>query len=337
MPSNASRIPFDQMFDVLNRILLKHGFSTERALLCARLFTEASCDGVYSHGLNRFPRFIEMIGSGLIEVHAVPLLDAAFGALERWDGSSGPGNLNAHASMSRAITLARKHGIGCVALRNTNHWMRGGSYGWQAADAGLVGICWTNTLPNLPPWGGTKPTLGNNPLVIAVPRREGHVVLDMAMSQFSFGALESYRKRSEPLPVPGGFDTNGVMTSDPAAIEASGRVLPIGYWKGAGLLLMLDAVATLLSAGCATHEIPPEVVKETRLSQVFIAMALPGDGREEMLSEIIQFLKSSPTDGAGVRYPGEHTLAIRKENLAEGIPVDPDVWKQLSDMLLSGR
>src|SRR5439155_10919673 len=119
-------------------------------------------------------------------------------SLERWDGRRGPGNLNAYESMARAIAMARDHGIGCVALANTNHWMRGGTYGWQAADAGVIGICWTNTLANLPPWGAAEPRIGNNPLVIAVPRRGSggaHVVLDMAMSQFSYGALAAYRLR----------------------------------------------------------------------------------------------------------------------------------------------
>ena len=73
----------------------------------------------------------------------------------------------------------------------------------------MIGICWTNTMPNLPPWGGLDPVLGNNPLVFAVPRAKGHVVLDMAMSQFSYGTLESYRKRGEQLPVDGGFDAGG--------------------------------------------------------------------------------------------------------------------------------
>ncbi len=126
--------------------------------------------------------------------------------------------------MGQAIALAREHGIGCVALANTNHWMRGGTYGWQAADAGAIGICWTNTLPNMPPWGSSQPRLGNNPFVIAVPRPAGHLVLDMSLSQFSFGALESYRRRGEALPVTGGFDAAGELTRDAAAIEASGRV-----------------------------------------------------------------------------------------------------------------
>src|SRR4029077_1138876 len=191
------------------------------------------------------------------------------GALERWDGMGGPGNLNAYQCMDRAIALSREHGVACVALASTNHWMRGGSYGWQAADAGVIGICWTNTLPNLPPWGASDPRVGNNPMVIAVPRPKGHVVLDMAMSQFSYGALASYRMRGELLPVDGGFDADGRLTRIPEAIEASNRPLPIGFWKGSGLALMLDLLAALLSGGKATHQITADPDRETMLSQVF--------------------------------------------------------------------
>src|SRR4051812_40959132 len=215
------RVPYAKLCDVLQKVLVKIGFETGRAELCAHLFAAASRDGVYSHGLNRFPRFIETIKNGIVDIHAAPELVGARGAIEEWDGRQGVGNLNAHASMSRAISLARLHGVGCVALRNTNHWMRGGNYGWQAADAGVIGICWTNTMPNLPPWGASEPRLGNNPLVIAVPGKDGHVVLDMAMSQFSYGTLEAYRERGESLPVVGGFDRAGELTCDPAAIEAS--------------------------------------------------------------------------------------------------------------------
>ena len=53
--------------------------------------------------------------------------------------------------------------------------MRGGTYGWQAAEAGMIGICFTNTIANMPPWGGIDPRLGNNPLVIAVPRKRAGI------------------------------------------------------------------------------------------------------------------------------------------------------------------
>jgi len=266
------RVPYPELLDTLQRILLKVGFEGERAALCGRLFAETTRDGVYSHGLNRFPLFISMTQSGVVDIHAQPKAVSISGAFERWDGQSGPGNLNAHYCMDHAISLSRQHGLGCVALANTNHWMRGGTYGWQAAEAGVIGFCWTNTSPNLPPWGASEPRLGNNPLVIAVPRKQGHVVLDMAMSQFSYGALASHRMRGELLPVEGGFDSEGKLTRIPADIEASRRPLPIGFWKGSGLALMLDLVAAALSGGCATFQIGAVPERETRLSQVFIAI-----------------------------------------------------------------
>jgi|ERR1700754_3811783 len=327
------RISSEEIQSTLRSVLLQFGFANERAVLCARLFTETTRDGVYSHGLNRFPRFLETIKNGLVNVSAEPTLVASFGALERWDGNSGPGNLNAHASMSRAIALAGQYGIGCVALRNTNHWMRAGTYGWLAADAGYIGICWTNTLPNLPPWGGTTPALGNNPLVIAVPRSDGHLVLDMAMSQFSFGRLESFRKRGEQLPVAGGFNTAGSLTTDPAEIEASGRPLPIGYWKGSGLSLLLDCVASLLAEGNATFQIPRDVVKESGLSQVFIAIKVQHEDSDRSLTDILSFLHESGHSDSPVRYPGERTLEIRKENLQLGVPVDAEVWYQIKSLI----
>jgi 3-dehydro-L-gulonate 2-dehydrogenase len=326
------RVPFEDLQDTLRCVLLSLGLESSRASLCAQLFAEGSRDGIASHGLNRFPRFVQMIKAGVIDVHAHPRPISSHGAVERWDGQRGPGNLNAHACMSRAITLAREHGIACVALSNTNHWMRGGAYGWQAADAGFIAICWTNTLPNMPPWGSSEPRLGNNPFVIAVPRPPSHLVLDMSLSQFSYGALESYRRRGELLPVAGGFDESGELTHDPSAIEVSGRALPIGYWKGAGLSIMLDVLAASLSGGRATHQIAPDPLRETALSQVFIAVDVvsldPGSG-PAIAEKIIEDLHAA---GGDVRYPGERTLAIRQQSIAIGVEVDASIWNEVQRM-----
>lgn len=327
------RIPFPALTATLAGILIRTGFEAERARRCAELFTETTCDGIYSHGVERFPRFLTMIENGCIDIRARPERRHQFGAIENWDGRRGVGNLNAETSMARAIELSGEYGIGCVALANTNHWMRGGSYGWQAAQAGAIGICWTNTMANLPPWGATAPAIGNNPLIIAVPRPGGPVVLDMAMSQFSYGALASFRQKGMLLPVDGGFDSEGHLTRDPGAIEASERPLPIGYWKGSGLAVVLDLVATLLSAGQATHQIPADPVRETGLSQVFLAIRVdklhPPEQSARAADAIVEALLAS---GEGVRYPGQQVLQARSENLALGIPVREELWVKLRSL-----
>ncbi len=330
------RIPLDEVQRTLAAILRGYGFTPDRANTCVRLFAETTCDGVYTHGVNRFPRFVSMIRNGSVDVNAEPRVEVRFGAFERWDGRRGPGNLNAFAAMERAMALSREHGIGCVAMGNTNHWMRGGTYGWQAAEAGFIGICWTNTMPNLPPWGASEPCIGNNPVVIGVPRAHGPVVLDMAMSQFSYGALESYRKRGELLPVDGGFDIDGNLTRDPAAIEQSQRPLPVGYWKGSGLAVVLDAAAAMLSLGKATHQIASDPLRETEVSQVFVVINpfAAGPASDKVVDGIVDSLhRCAPPESA--RYPGEQTLRIREENRRLGLPVEDAVWAEIADLRFS--
>ncbi|HLU90331.1 MAG TPA: Ldh family oxidoreductase, partial [Cyclobacteriaceae bacterium] len=124
------RIPYTRLYETFQKILLQTGFSDERALLCAELFAKASLDGVASHGLNRFPGFVQLIVDGYIDIHAEPRLINNFGCFERWDGQLGPGNLNAYHCMQRAIDISRENGMGLVSLKNTNHWMRAGNFGW---------------------------------------------------------------------------------------------------------------------------------------------------------------------------------------------------------------
>src|SRR3974390_2009562 len=101
------RVPFLELQQALAAALRKLAFHPPRALLCARLFAETTRDGVYTHGLNRFPRFARMIRAGRIDIDARPEFVRGFGCMERWDGHCGPGNLNAHQAMDRALSLAR--------------------------------------------------------------------------------------------------------------------------------------------------------------------------------------------------------------------------------------
>jgi 3-dehydro-L-gulonate 2-dehydrogenase len=329
------RLAFAEIVCELSRVLVALGFSDDRARASATLFAETHRDGVATHGLNRFPRFVRQIKAGRVTPDASPVAVARFGPWEQWDGQLGPGNLNATIATDRAIELAREHGLGLVALRNTNHWMRGGTYGWQAARAGFAFIGWTNTTPNMPAWGAVDSRLGNNPLIVAIPRGDAPVVLDVAMSQFSYGKLERLQLRGESLPFPGGYDANGALTSDPAAILATERPLPIGYWKGAGMALVMDLLAALLSGGLTTREIGLQGGDEYGLSQVYIAIdvARPAGAAaaEALVTSVLDNVHaSSPVDAASrVRYPGEGVLRTREENDRLGIPVDAPIWAEI--------
>jgi 3-dehydro-L-gulonate 2-dehydrogenase len=328
------RLPFDVIVTELTRVLIALGFSESRARRSATLFAETHLDGVASHGLNRFPRFVGQIQAGVVHVDAEPIRAASFGSWEQWDGQLGPGNLNAAAATDRAIALAREHGLGLVALRNTNHWMRGGTYGWQAATAGFALLAWTNTTPNMPPWGTVTSALGNNPLIVAIPRDHAPVVLDIAMSQFSYGKMERLAMQGAALPMPGGYDETGQLTADPRAILTTLRPLPIGYWKGAGLALVLDLLSAVLSGGQTTREIGRQR-EESGLSQVFLAIDVSRpagpDRVRDLVTSVIDDLHAAvpASDGGAARYPGESVLKTREENRRLGVPVDGPVWEEI--------
>lgn len=334
------RIFYEEMKEKLQSILVKNGFDEKRAEESAKNFADSSLDGVYSHGYQRFPRVIDYIQKGYIDVKALPEKIAGFGAVERWDGHLGMGNLNAKMAMDRSIELAGQFGIGMVAMSNTNHWMRGGAYGWQAAEAGCIGICWTNTCPNMPAWGAVDGRIGNNPFVLAVPDQNGnHVVVDTAMAQYSYGKLSVCRQNGEQLPYPGGYDEEGNLTRDPGAILETRRVVPIGYWKGSGLSIVLDLIGNMLTLGRTVTKIGHECESEYGLTQVFIAIRpevlnQDPDKAQEILAETLKDIQESipEKEGQKIRYPGQGTLMRRQENLKNGIPVNEEIWEKIKHL-----
>src|SRR5699024_1920475 len=124
-------IPYRRLKNEFERILLSLSFPEDKAAVCAEVFANNSRDGVYSHGLNRFPSFVEEVKKGTVDPRKEAMQEEQNGQMEVWDGQAGPGIINASKCMDRSIVLAREKGVGIVSLRNTNHWLRGGTYGWQ--------------------------------------------------------------------------------------------------------------------------------------------------------------------------------------------------------------
>ena len=333
------RITIDEFRDVLYQKLIKHGATESEASKTADIFAVNAADGVISHSVLRVWRLISHYDCGLVVSGRMPVFVSGTGAVERYDGNGSSGVISASFCMERACELADRFGIGMVALRNANHWMRGGYYGHLAADRGKVAICWTNTRANLPSWGSMVSNIGNNPFVMAVPSGDGnHLVLDSAMSQFSNGKLEVMRRAGKLLPVDGGYDQEGNLTKVPGDIEKTRRPIPMGFWKGSSMAILLDACSAILSDGLNTAEIESKMQKEgtdeSYLCQIFIAIdpkAL-GDCR---LKEIETSIRESVhnarpvREGSPSRCPGERVFHDRKKAYREGILIPAESWDQI--------
>ncbi len=328
-------ISYDTMQATYAQVLGRFSLGAERTASLAAIFADNTRDGVTTHGIDRFPSLVRKLTAGLIDPVAVPTLTAALGAFEQWDGNNGIGPLNAMAMVERAMRLADEHGVGLTVIRHTNHWMRGATYGYRSAEQGYPCICWTNTIPNLAPWGTTTEVLGNNPIVFAMPGTQRAVVLDMAISQFSYGKLHSTAAAGKQLPAVGGFDRNGQPTTDARAILDGGHVLPIGFYKGSGLALMLDLFASVLSQGASTAFMHGE---EGSICQLFLAIH-PGateaerTERSHMVEQVLDSLKATcAAHGEVYHYPGEGSQRSRAKSVSEGISVDEKAWQAVLDL-----
>jgi 3-dehydro-L-gulonate 2-dehydrogenase len=330
------RVTFDEAKTRVASAFRAAGLAEDDARMIALILATNSLEGVPSHGLHFFGFIFDALQAGRIAARAVPTQASEFGAWEQWDGNQGPGPLNALRVTERAMQIAKQHGIGVVALRNTNHWTRPGYYGRHAANAGFGFMCWANTPAVMPAWGSRQKRLGNNPLVLAMPNGETPIVLDIALSQFSMGRLQTTKMQHEQLPVPGGYDVDGKLTTDPSEILESSRSLPIGYWKGSGLALLLDLFAAILAGGNTTLDRTTNREVDS-VSQIFIAFDLANriDQTEmgALIERVITDLRETwdSVDGSKFRYPGEGAARRRTTNLVEGIPVHPKIWRRICD------
>lgn len=89
------KVTFEQLKDAFNRVLLARGIAVETADACAEMFARTTESGVYSHGVNRFPRFIQQLDNGDIIPDAKPQRITSLGAIEQWDAQRSIGNLTA--------------------------------------------------------------------------------------------------------------------------------------------------------------------------------------------------------------------------------------------------
>ena len=330
-------VPFDDVVTELARVLEALGFSQARARQSATLFAETHRDGVASHGLNRFPRFVRQIKAGVVRPAAEPVCAAQFGPWEQWDGQLGPGNLNATAATDRAVALAK------------DAWHRaGGAAQHEPLDARrhlrMAGRSRGRGVHRLDQHHAQHAAVGHR--LVQARQHAGHhrhpagdapMVLDVAMSQFSYGKMETLQLRGQQLPLPGGFDEKGRLTTDPGAILKTMRPLPTGYWKGAGLSLVFDVLGAVLSGGQTSHEIGRQP-DEFGLSQIFLALDVGRPAGADAVSRVVSCGHRRPAHGRARRrrqrgaLPGEQVLKTRAENARLGIPVDDAVWEAIRAM-----
>lgn len=303
------------------------GVPAEAARLLADSLVQADLWGHQSHGVMRLAWYVDRIRAGVTRAAAEPGLVVDAGAVAVLDGRDGVGQVVAARAAIEAAARARDHGVGVVAVRNSNHFGTAAYFTRMVLNEGCIGVLATNASPAMAPWGGREKLVGTNPWSIAAPAgRHPPMVMDIANTAVARGKVYLARQRGEPIPSGWALDAAGEPTTDPAAALA-GVILPMAGHKGYAIALMVDVLAGVLSGsgfGTGVHG-PYQTEHRGGVGHLMLALHIEHflpraefDGRMEAL--IAELKGSAPAAGQSeILYPGEPEARQAAHHLANGL------------------
>lgn len=326
----ARTVDAEQLRNQVTGIFERLGLPEADARVVAEHLVEADLRGVHSHGVIRVPAYVEACRAGRINPRPNIRIVEEHGGQVVMDGDNGIGQLAAYRANEVAIARGKEHGMAGVALRRSNHCGTMAYYAVRAIEHGLIGFATTNAGINMPPTGGARKLVGNNPFAMAVPtNREWPMVLDMATSVVAGGKLDVARSKGESIPLGWARDKDGLPTTDPTAAR-EGSLEPLGGPKGYGMAVMLDVLAGVLSGGRFGAGLG-----DRGSAQFFMTVAveryMPLDQFRARMDELIDQLHDSPRlPGVDRIYvSGEIEHGLQAERLRKGVPIEASVMEAL--------
>jgi uncharacterized oxidoreductase len=323
------------------RIFTAAGATPEDARVVADHLVEANLAGHDSHGVGMLPQYVRAIRAGLLDPRAHAAIEDRGGPLLAVDGRHGFGQVVAREATAAGVVRAREVGLAGVALRNACHIGRVGTYGEQAAEAGLVSVHFVNVVGHVgivAPFRGTDARFSTNPFCVTVPatRDKPPLVLDCATSVVALGKVRVARNRGERMPEGVLIDAQGRPTTDPSVMysEPMGALLPFGLHKGYGLALVCELLAGALTGGGTLSTVPiaKDRITNNMLSFFLDPRRLPGAERiADEMGTAIDYVKASPPANPTlpVLVPGEPERASRAARIASGIPIERATWDEI--------
>ena len=322
--------------DLAFRALVNAGTSeaNARPLAVATAMTEA--DGVASHGLAYIPIYAQHVECGKVDGQAVPKLDTPRPAVVTVDGGTGFAHSSIDAGFEKLIPLAREMGVAVLAINNSYNCGVLGVHTQRLAQAGLLGVGFTNAPASIAPSGGAKPVVGTNPFSIAAPDAEGNAALLIDQSASTIAKSEVMKHAREGNPVPEGWvlDAEGQPTTDPEA-GLKGSMVPSGGYKGVGIALTVELMAAAMTGatlGAVASPFSGTAGGPPKTGQFFIAIdpqATAGGLFQEKLSELI----ASFRDQDGARLPGDGRHQARIRAARDGVAVNAALLEKVRALL----
>ena len=226
---------------------------------------DADLLGVSTHGIKNLAGYVRAVQRGAVKARPEVRVTGGGAAVKQMSGDGGLGHVVSHHGMEQAIALAREFGVGCVFMRESNHYGASGYWARLAVREQMAGFAMTNAWASIPPWAAPSrwwATTRRRGRCRRVSRAQARptppargrgglpsVFLDMALSVVAGNRLDIHHRRGQPIPLGWALDKDGQPTTDARARQQGGTYAPIADYKGFGMALVLSLFITLLSDG----------------------------------------------------------------------------------------
>ncbi len=233
----------------ITKIFKKFGLNQDHAKISAKALINAELVGAYGHGLSRLKMYCDRISKKVINPKPKIKIKKISQSISHIDADDSIGFVAADMAIKKAISNAKKTGIGLVAVRNSGHYGLSGYYAEQAVKKNLVTMIYTNAPPAIAPHGAIKSLFGTNPICFGTPSgSKAPFIFDTSISMINRGKIRFASKNNQKLPIGVALDKFGKPTTD-ANKALKGVQLPIAGFRGSGLAWMVDILSGVLTGG----------------------------------------------------------------------------------------
>lgn len=323
-----------QIEDAARHFLLASGSDEYEADIVARHMLEANLRGHDSHGLGMIAMYVDYLEKGQLKPNTAPEIVQDRGAVLQFNGRRGYGQRVGYEATAKAIERAQETGVCLYTIRETCHLGRIGTYGEQAAAAGMVSLHFVNVNqydPLVAPFCGSAARFGTNPFCCAIPATDqnGPFILDFATSIVAMGKTRVAHLAGKHFDEPVMLTTDGTPTTDPAVMwhQPRGALMAFAKHKGSGLAFACELLAGLLSGG---GTIQPGHVRDGSIVNNMTAFVIDPSVLTDLtflrneMDAMIDYVKSSPAPDPvnhPVLSPGEPERMRRAERLEKGVEI----------------
>ncbi len=320
-------VELDEIEAAARQALLVAGARDGVAGEVAKAVRVAESKGNKICGLYYLDSYCKQLKSGRIDRDAVPTVHVDRPGAVRVDAKLGFAQTAFAAGLNAALESARANGICGFSIEHSHTCTSLGYFTEQLANAGMLAIGATNATPRVAPPGGSKPLLGTNPIAMAVPDGHGGVAFqfDFSTSAVALGKITMAAAAGESIPLGWAVDVHGEPTTDPhAALE--GSLVSAGGYKGYGIGLMVEILASALTGSNRSVDTPPLKAPEGPphdLGQFYIVID-PTAYADQAFYDHLSALAQSIAEQPGTRLPGQITAT------QTSVEVEDDVWESVN-------